>query len=779
MSQTALCGPTFFLFSYFHSHTFLMRNRNTVIFLLIVFVLICGYNLYWTVVQFNMDRQLDKVTDAYSNLQAQKPNPKDWAAADSAIQNDYNSLLGDAEFSERYKKSTERSFTLGLDLQGGMFVTLEVGIDEIIKQMASSPSDTSLNRAISCALEKQKQQSASFVPLFTQCYKELYPNASLGVLFSSEERNISAGTPDAEVERILASEAESAVDRTFNIIRTRIDQFGVVSPNLQKQQSTGRILLELPGVKDPERVRKLLRSTARLEFYTCQTWREGYPVLLEINKKLKNLNDLSGAPVVAVDDSTGDDSTAVAAVTPPDSSANAADDTTASATDIATSDTNQTPFDQLSPEEQEKERVKFRRENPLFALLQPANYDAFNQARSNTPLVGAALPKDTAEINKIFAREDVRALIPQKLRFAWEFKPSTEGSEAIGLIALFDDGSPAMGGEQVSIARQDFDPSNGKPVVSMRMTPEGSREWARITEQNVNKHVAILLDNLVYSYPVVNEAIRGGSSQISGDFTLDESKDLANILKAGQLPVPARIAGEETVGPSLGEENITSGIFSFVVSLILTLILVGLYYAKGGLVANVALILNLIFLLGCSAAFNIVLTLSGIAAVVLTIGMAVDANVLIFERIREELKEGKTLKASIKSGFQHALSSIIDSNVTTFLTALVLYIFGVGPIRGFAVSLMIGIITSLIAALVITRLILDYYANRGNNSLTFGFNWSTTLFDNIKVKMASRKRAFYIFSGTLTVLSFISFAVFGFKTGVDFDGGRQFVVEFR
>ncbi|MCL4137432.1 UNVERIFIED_CONTAM: hypothetical protein GTU68_064373 [Idotea baltica] len=313
----------------------------------------------------------------------------------------------------------------------------------------------------------------------------------------------------------------------------------------------------------------------------------------------------------------------------------------------------------------------------------------------------------------------------------------------------------------------------------MRMNAEGTKEWGRITQANVGKHVAVLLDNFVYSYPVVNEAITGGSSQISGDFEIDEAKDLANVLKAGQLPVPARIEGEETVGPTLGEDNINSGISAFIAAFILTLIFMALYYAKSGFVANVALFANLIFILGCSAAFTIVLTLPGIAAVVLTVGMAVDANVLIFERIREELKKDKTLKASIKAGFSNAFSSVMDANITTFLTGVVLFAFGVGPIKGFAVSLMIGIITSLISALVITRLILDYYADKGKDSMNFGFDWSIALFDKLKLNMIARKKTFYMVSMVLIGLSFASFAINQFKTGVDFKGGRQFVVEFK
>ncbi|GAB4414298.1 MAG: protein translocase subunit SecDF [Bacteroidia bacterium] len=762
-----------------------MRNKNTIIVLLAVFVAICGYNLYWTYVQFSTDSKLNNVESAYRNLRQVKPNAAAWSSQDSMIEAEYQALASDTAFHNKRKQALERSFTLGLDLQGGMFVTLEVGIDELIRQMASNPRDTALNKALDCAKLKQAEESRDLVALFSECFQEMYPNRSMGATFSNEELGISVGTSNAEVEDLLQKEAASAIDRTFNIIRTRIDQFGVVSPNLQKQEGTGRILLELPGVKEPERVRKLLRSTAELEFYSCYSWREALPVLQAINDKLRS--------EYALTDTLGEDSATTAPTEPVqplatgDSLAgdSAAGDSSSytSTEDLEQGDTTTTSFEDMSPEEQEAARRKFERENPLWALLTPADFDGFNRVGSESPMVGVALASDTTKIRRIeelFAREDVRNIIPAKMRFVWSFKP-TRGTtgEYYELIALIDDGSPALSGEEISLARQDFDPNNpSEAVVTMQMTPEGTKTWGRITEQNVGKHIAILLDNRIYSYPRVDEPILNGSSNISGGFTVDEARDLANVLKAGQLPVPARIEGEETVGPSLGAENISSGLNSFIIAFIVTLIFMGVYYARAGLIANIALLVNMIFILGCSAAFGIVLTLPGIAAMVLTIGMAVDANVLIFERIREEIAKGKTLKAGIKGGFQNAFSSVMDANITTFLTGVVLYAVGIGPIRGFAVSLMIGIITSLISALIITRLILEYYANKGNDSLNFGFSWTVGIFDRAKINMVGRRRTFYIASGAAILLSLLSFVAIGFDQGIDFTGGRQFVVEF-
>ncbi len=758
-----------------------MKNRNTIIALLVIFIAICGYNLYWTYVQFSMDSRLSELRTAQANLPEDR---SDWSPQDSSLNKEYDALMSDQDFQAKYQDAIDRSFTLGLDLQGGMFVTMEVGIEDIIKQLAGNPTDSAFNAAITCASDRQTQEARPYVDLFVECFEKISPNGSLGALFANPEQEISVSTPNDEVQDILKEEAKSAIDRTFNIIRTRIDQFGVVSPNLQKQEGTGRILLELPGVKEPKRVRELLQSTAELQFYTTHTWRDAYPVLLEINERLRELRGLTDADTTLGDTAAtvpADDNLAEEeqeALTAADSTEEGEEALT-STDDILGGDSTETPFDELSDSEQQARIDEFRRENPFFALLNQANYQAFAQQQSNTPMLGGALSGDTAAINEILRMEEISLLIPEDMKFAWGFKPVSDESDYFEMIVLKvnDEGSAAMTGDQVATARQDFD-QQGKAVVTLRMTAEGTKTWARITEANVGRHVAIVLDGYHYSYPVIIGAIPSGNTEISGDFEIEEAQDLANVLKAGKLPVPARIEGEETVGPTLGAENIRTGMYSFIGAFIVTLIFMAIYYARSGLIANLALIANLIFILGCAAAFTNVLTLPGIAAIVLTVGMAVDANVLIFERIREEVAKDKSLKASIRAGFSNAFSSVMDANITTFLTGVVLYAVGVGPIKGFAVTLMIGIITSLISALIITRLILDYYANRGNESLSFGFSWTTGLFDKIKLNMTGRKQTFYMVSTTLVVLSFISFFTLGFKTGVDFQGGRQFVVEF-
>lgn len=762
-----------------------MKNKNTVIFLLIVFVSICCYNLYWTYVQYSIEQDRSSLMEQVALLDTEKRAT--WSAEDSAAYQSYQEFMADEEIQAEYQSAVDQSFTLGLDLQGGMFVTLEVGMDELVKALASNPNDTTLNRALDCANKKQQTEAESFVSLFVECFSEISPNRSLGATFASVDLEIDVSTSDAEVQQILEEKAQSAFNRTFNIIRTRIDQFGVVSPNLQKQPGTGRILLELPGVREPERVRKLLRSTAELEFYVCHPWNRSYSVLGEINTKLAQMRGL--IDTTSLDTAMSDSAMAVAGDSlSEDSMATAMDDslgsdTSESLASEALASDDSTAFEDLSPEEQERRRAEFRRENPLFAILSPANYEALYQQQSRTPRVGFALASDTAEVNDILRMEEIAPLIPPDMKFVWTYKSVSEESDFYELIAIRinADGEPDLAGEDVSDARQDFDPNSGEPLVSMSMTPEGTKKWAQLTtgQARENGHIAILLDGLVYSYPVVNEPITSGNSQISGDFEIEEAKDLANVLEAGQLDAPVRIEGEETVGPTLGVENIRSGMFSFIAAFVVTLIFMAIYYVRAGLVADLALVANLIFILGCSAAFTIVLTLPGIAAVVLTVGMAVDANVLIFERIREELKRDKTLKASIRSGFSNAFSSVMDANITTFLTGVVLYAFGIGPIRGFAVALMIGIVTSLISALIITRLILDYYADKGGESINFGSKWTTGLFDTLKLNMVDRRKTFYTVSGAIVAVSLVSMVAIGFKTGVDLQGGRQFIVEFK
>jgi SecD/SecF fusion protein len=746
-----------------------MRNRNTWIVLLAIFTIICLGNLYYTYYQFNYDGKVKMVAKDLDALEAKvnAENLKPIGQRDGKIVAAYDSVKGVYDSmlnSKAYKNAIDNSFTLGLDLQGGMFVTLEVGAEDIVRQLSHDSKDPAFLKAMDAALQAKKNSQSSFVDLFLAEIKKVNPNVNLGSIFADPTRGISVSTPEKDVVKLLTEEANAAIDRTYKIIRTRIDQFGVVSPNLQMQAGSGRILLELPGVKDPKRVRTLLKSTAHLEFWRTYPVTEAFPVLKSVNEKLKSLEGIVTDTVAA--------DTAKKEVAKTDSTKGPKADSgkIAAKNDTAKQDT--------AGMSNEEKAAKFKRENPLFAVLYPpqGNVDPKN------PLVGYASASDTAKINNYLRLEEMKSLIPDDMKFLWTYKPVGEDNKHIhALIAIKsnENNEPALGGENVTSARMNFSEQNGKdPIVEMSMSLDGAQEWARITKENIGKCVAVVLDNMVYSYPTVQSEITGGRSQISGKFTIDEAKDLANVLKAGQLPVPARIQGEELVGPSLGASNISSGIMSFFLSLLLTIMFMIFYYRKGGVIATIALLFNLLTLLGMSGAFGIVMTLPGVAGIVLTIGMAVDANVLIFERIREEMAEGKGLKASIKEGFSNAFSSIMDSNITTFLTALVLYTFGVGPIKGFAVTLMIGIFTSLLSALLLTRFILEYEAGRGKD-ISFGSGFTINLFNGLDIKMSVRKRMFYMISGTLTALSILSFIFVGFKTGVDFKGGRQYVVEFK
>lgn len=757
-----------------------MRNKNVVIILLAVFAVICGYNLWHTSQTFSIENELRD--------------------ADSAT---YKTLTSDAEYMEDYRTSQQSSLSLGLDLQGGMFVTLEIGMEDLLRERAGYPEDSLFENAIKNAKKARVTNSQrTFVDLFQEEFNKLKgdKNISLAAYFDTEENDLTLDSPDGDVIAYLEEVSKSAFDNTLSIIRTRIDQFGVASPNIQPQPEAGRILVELPGVREPERVEKLLGKTATLEFY------ETYPAYLGL-QEMEKANDVvkrilkAESPDSLSDDTTGtdvsDNDTVPGANDPvADVVDAAADDVIAAANDttdtngVAATDT--TGLDSATAEEEdtvpawadttrsEDERSEaWVKEYPMFEGFSPTRQEDINAWNQN-PVLGYMHYNDTAKMNRWLRHPDVKAVFSSDLKFVWGAKRQGN-SDFLPLLGCktSSDGLPALDGEDVKSAKQDYS-SDGKnePVVSLVMTLEGSKEWAEVTGRNVDYAVAIVMDDLAYSWPRVNQQITGGRSEISGGFDLTEAKDLANLLNSGKLPVTTRIIGKEVVGPTLGEKNVDAGMNSFIIAFIVTVIFMVFYYTGAGLVANLALIANLFFILGVSSSFNVVLTLPGIAAIVLTMGMAVDANVLIFERIREEQALGKSLKASITSGFKNAFSSVMDANITTFLTGVVLFAFGLGPIRGFAVNLMIGIITSLISALFITRLILDFYADKGKDSIKFGSKMTVNIFKKIDINMVSRRKIGYAVSAVLIVASCISFATNGFKAGVDFMGGRQYRIEF-
>jgi SecD/SecF fusion protein len=713
-----------------------MRNKNVILTLLAIFGLICAYNLFFTWKTFDIEAQLDAMT-------AEERSEK----------------FKEEGFAEEYKNARKNSMSLGLDLKGGMFVTMEVGVDDVLRGMADNTTDTMFNKALEMARIRKQNSQEPYVDIFVNALREQDPNVKLASYFTSKENNISFNTSDEEIINLLKKESAAAIERTYQIIRTRIDQFGVASPTIQLQEGTGRILLELPGVKDAERVRNLLKNTAKLEFWETVPIGETAPYIEKINQKLKEMQGL-GSDLVKSEstDSTATDST----------QANADLDKVLGKTDtsLASADT--------AGMTDEQKAEKFLSENPLFKVLK---FD--NNIQANSPVFGFSIPEDTNTVNAYLNSEEIRSILPDNYKFLWTAKPE-KGSQYVALVTIKNtsDGQAPLGGETIERARPDFD-ENRQPSVSMSMNSEGAQIWKKMTESNINKSIAIVLDNLVHSYPVVNNVIASGQSQITGSFSIEESEDLANLLKAGKLPAPARIEGEEIVGPTLGADNVNQGLMSFLMGFIAVVIFMFVYYKNSGLIANVALLLNLFFLLGVSAAFNMVLTLPGMAAIVLTMGMAVDANVLIFERIREEIAAGKSYKAAISGGFRNAFSSIMDSNITTFLTGVVLFAFGLGPIKGFAVALMIGIATSLISALFVSRLIIEYFTDKGQTNLQFGSIASTNFFNKLDIKMVIRRKTFYFVSGALTLFSIVSIVAFGFKMGVDFKGGRQYIIQFN
>ena len=686
-----------------------------------------------------------------------------------------------------YAQCKEKEMNLGLDLRGGMAVTLEVSIPELVVALSDNSEDPAFKAAIAEARKAQLTSSDDFISLFDAAYKKADPNGRLSAIFSNPDNAtiFDQNADNAGVIEALQRQAKAAVDNTERILRTRIDKFGVSQPSIQKQQFSGRIQIELPGVKDKERVRRVLQSTANLEFWETYDNVDIWPMLNEANTNLgallhpELLND-SVKTDTAVVDSTVTDSARLANATPmtkADSDSVAAlalmDDTLPPDTDAIA--------DEMTDEVDSEEARKGRLLNPIFSVMRPSVDNEGTQLNRGC-VIGTSRQADTAKVMAHFRHELVRRTMPKDLLLAWSAKPF-EGTDVFQLNALKStvDGKPRVDGSVITNAYQDFD-NTGEVIVSMRMNSEGAEDWRRMTGENVQKQVAVVLDGLVYSAPNVTQEIAGGSSQITmggGDIqsNITEATDLATILKAGALPAPARIIDETVVGASIGADNVNGGLWSFAIALFVVLIVMVLYYARAGWIADIALLCNVFFLLGTMASVGATLTLPGIAGIVLTIGMAVDANVLIFERIREELKAGKMLKSAVDLGFKGALSAIIDSNVTTFVTGVILFIFGSGPIRGFATTLMIGIATSLFTAIFISRMIISWRLDR-NKPITFWTNWSKNFFSNTNIDFMGKRKLFYGISGILIAISIGSMATRGFNWGVDFTGGRTFVVKF-
>mgnify|MGYP001307372812 CR=1 FL=1 len=745
--------------------TNIMQNRNFIKIIALVFAVICLYQLSFTWIA---DRVENDAAEYAADFNENEREQKIKQYLDSINSEEvYDIFIAQYTYSD----CKQRELNLGLDLKGGMNVTLEVMVVDVLKALANNSSDEAFNTSVSNAIRAQENSQDDFVTLFGLEYEKISPNNGLAVIFTSQLKDkVKINATNSEVIDVLKLEVEDAISRSFNILRSRIDRFGVTQPNIQRLETAGRILVELPGIKDPERARKLLQSTAQLEFWETYEYTDLFQSLENVNTYLRESN--------ATTDSTLDTKEEVSVSTNEENNLKAEEgiDELLSEDDDLLADLE---TDSLSSDSSEALSFEeFAADNPLYAVLYP-NVDQQNQIQQG-PVVGFCAIKDTSALNTYLDDPAVMKLLPVDVKFAYTVKPYDTEEKFIQLVALRvtnRDGKAAMEGDVVTDASQAFGQYNSSAEVSMSMNQEGAKQWKRLTAENIGKSIAIVLDGFVYSYPTVQSEISGGRSSISGDFSVNEAKDLANILKSGKLPAPARIIEEAIVGPSLGEEAISAGMSSFIFALILVLIYMIFYYSGAGVASNVALIVNVFFIFGVLSSLGAVLTLPGIAGIILTIGMSVDANVLIYERIREELKNGKGLRLAISDGYNSAYSSIIDANVTTLLTGIILYTFGTGPIKGFATTLIIGILTSLFSAIFITRLVISARLNKGK-TISFATKLTEGAFKNINIDFIGKRKRFYILSSVVVLLGVGSLVTKGLNYGVDFVGGRTYVVRF-
>ena len=745
-----------------------MQNKGVIKLLALLLALFTVYQLSFTFVT----RHVESKAKAYAE------SPKTVALAEEMANGDQNALeyyLDSIKTAKEtyyldsvgtitvymwqdYRKCKEQELNLGLDLKGGMNVMMEVSVPDIIYALAGNSNDETFREAMRQASEQHLNSQKDFVDLFGEAYAKLDPNARLASIFLYEfkDKGITVNSTNDEVLKVIKDETDSAIDRSYQILRTRIDRFGVAQPNIQKLEGSGRILVELPGIKDPKRVRKLLQGTAQLEFWETYNFSEIYQYFDEANARLAEIEKARKADdgeIEKVEDVEED----VALL-------------------------NQMTAEDSIKKAQDKAREEYMANNPLYTYLTPSYYqnNMGQLAPGETARVGMAMVKDTANINRMLKLTS--SVFPRNLKFAWCVKPSkyvTGNVEFIDLVALKAnrDNKCALGGEVITEARQDYD-QNGRVEVSLSMNTEGAKAWKRLTGDNIGRQVAIVLDNYVYSYPVVNDEIPNGTSKISGgDMTVEEAQDLANILKAGKLPAPARILEENVVGPSLGQEAITSGFWSFIIAFCLVLIYMIFFYSKAGVAADIALLVNILFFFGVIASFGTVLTLPGIAGIVLTLGMAVDSNVIIFERIKEEIAAGKGIRLAVADGFKAAYSAILDGQITTFLTGFILFEFGTGPVQGFATTLMIGICTSLFTSIFITRLILEHWLDK-DREIKFSTDMTRDFLKHTKFDFIKFGKTAFIIGGIMIVISFGSLATRGLNLGIDFQGGRNYVVRF-
>ncbi|HET9505345.1 MAG TPA: protein translocase subunit SecDF [Hymenobacter sp.] len=720
-----------------------MRNKGIIIALTVVVSVLCAYFLFFTYVS----RQVQDKAVAYATTNGKLNETQRQHYLDSVWR---APVFGPYT----YRDVRQNELGLGLDLKGGMHVTLEVSPVEIVRAMAGNSKEPGFNKALALAQERQKTNSGTpFTTLFYQAYQEVAPGKPLAPLFANavnKDRKIDRSTSDAKVLSAINKEEEEAIDRSFDILRKRVDKFGVNQPNIQRVKGTGRIQVELPGVDNPERVRKLLQGQAKLEFYEVWSPQEFFPYISQLDKTLSDKEKATAATPAA-------DTTKATAAVAGDSSSLAAK--LAKKPAVAASKT---------------DSAKAQQGGPLSRLL--------------TQLPGGMLGvnlRDTARLNQLLRSDEARATFPPNLALLYDAKPKELGKQSIiQLVAVKKDrtgNTPApLTGEVVSDARMDYD-QTGRPEVSMSMNPSGSKKWQRMTAANIGKQVAVVLDDVVYSDPVVQSEISGGNTQISGSFSIEEAQDLAQVLKAGKLPAPTRIVEEAVVGPSLGQEAINQGLYSSLAGLLIIMLFMTVYYGRAGLVADAALLFNMFLILGVLAQFQTALTLPGIAGLILVIASSVDANVLIFERIREELDHGHSLHDAVNAGYNRAFSAIFDSNVTTMLIAIILGFFGTGPVQSFAVTLGIGVLTSFLSAVFVSRLIIEaLIKGKTTSSISFSTVLSRNLFKNVNFDIVGKRKIAYAASTVIIVVGFVlMYLQGGPNLGVDFQGGRSYVVDFN
>ena len=725
-----------------------MQNKGIVKFIAIVLILVCCFYLSFSF-----------VTRHYESKAA--------AMGEEAGQEYLDSIMNEKVYCGIYsfKQCREMEIGLGLDLKGGMNVILEVSVPDVVDVLADHKTDAAYKKSMEQAKKEEETSQDDFISLFIKYWKQNSNGRPLAAIFATQQMKgkVSTQSTDSEVESALRAEVQSAVDNSFNVVRNRIDKFGVVQPNIQKLEGqSGRIMVEMPGIKEPERVRKLLQGSANLEFWETYNSQEIYPLLAQLNQKYAALG--GEAPVEA-------DTLAVAA----DSTATAAVDTVAAAapaTDLTA---------KLAKKDLKKGDVKAKAEalkqNPLFAVFQPIP--------QGLAIVGYANARDTADVNKVIYSEIARQVLPAECKLRWGAKAEDFGGENTkgDIFALYalkitePSGRAPLEGDVITSSKDDFD-QMGHPSVSMQMNSDGARRWSQITKQNIGRGVAIVLDDAVYSAPRILSQIDGGNSQITGNFTIEDTKDLANTLNSGKMPAPTRIVQEEVVGPSLGAQSIKQGVISFIVAFVLLMAyMILLYGFIPGILADIALLFNLFFTLGILTSFQAALTMPGIAGIVLTLGTAVDANVLIYERIKEELRRGLGMKEALNKGYANAFSAIFDSNVTSLITGFILLFFGTGPVKGFATTWIIGIFCSFFTAVFLTRLV---YENRLKKDkwldITFVTGYSKNLMQNAKYNFMGMYRKSFIIWGAAAVLFCVSFAVRGLSQSIDFTGGRNYVV---